>query len=326
MTGAAGGWRKLQSNPVGGGELGTCFDVSVLQEDGRFRMWFSWRPRKSLALVESLDGIHWGEPQIVLGPNPQTVWEEDVNRPAVLQRADGHHLWYTGQTPSRSYLGYATSPDGAAWTRQSAEPVLSAEPGWEKNTAVMCPHVLWEERLKLFRMWYSGGEQYEPNALGYATSADGLHWTKCSENPVFQPDAGSPWERHKVPACQIVQHNGWHVMFYIGFRDEHCAQIGVARSRDGVTGWERHPQNPILFPTGEGWDVEACYKPFALLEGDRWLLWYNGRRGNVEQIGLAIHSGRELWPASAETSSPMAPCPLASTISQARRVSMSTSA
>ncbi|HKM52332.1 MAG TPA: hypothetical protein VJY33_02920 [Isosphaeraceae bacterium] len=33
----------------------------------------------------------------------------------------------------------------------------------------MCPHVLWDEQAKLYRMWYSGGEQYEPNAIGFAT-------------------------------------------------------------------------------------------------------------------------------------------------------------
>ena len=32
-------------------------------------------------------------------------------------------------------------------------------------------------------MWYSGGEQYEPNAIGYATSPDGLAWTKHAKQP-----------------------------------------------------------------------------------------------------------------------------------------------
>jgi hypothetical protein len=85
-------------------------------------------------------------------------------------------------------------------------------------------------------------------------------------------------------------------MFYIGFRDENRAQIGLARSRDGLTGWQRHPGNPILFPAAGAWDADACYKPFALFDraGDRWLLWYNGRRGAVEQIGLAMHPGYDL--------------------------------
>ena len=52
------GWRKYEQNPVLGGKLGTCFDVSVLKEGDKYRMWFSWRPKKSIALVESRDGIH----------------------------------------------------------------------------------------------------------------------------------------------------------------------------------------------------------------------------------------------------------------------------
>src|SRR5205807_1889614 len=66
-TGA--GWIKYGHNPVLGGKLGTCFDVSVLKDDHTYCMWFSWRPRKSVALVESQDGFHWSDPPlIVLGP------------------------------------------------------------------------------------------------------------------------------------------------------------------------------------------------------------------------------------------------------------------
>ena len=52
----AGGWIKCPSNPVLGGEYGTCFDICVLKDGGVFRMWFSWRPKASIALVESKDG------------------------------------------------------------------------------------------------------------------------------------------------------------------------------------------------------------------------------------------------------------------------------
>jgi hypothetical protein len=103
------GWAKCEGNPVLGGVYGTCFDVSVLREAGAYRMWFSWRPRQSLALVESSDGIHWsGPPRIVLGPMADTGSEDNVNRPVVLKRADGYHLWYTGQAKGRSAIGYAT--------------------------------------------------------------------------------------------------------------------------------------------------------------------------------------------------------------------------
>ena len=49
---------KYPCNPIfGGGELGTCFDVYVSRDKGRYRMDFSWRPKKSLAVTFSDDGI-----------------------------------------------------------------------------------------------------------------------------------------------------------------------------------------------------------------------------------------------------------------------------
>jgi len=116
------GWVKHPSNPVLGGELGTCFDISVLKEGDRYRMWFSWRPRKSLALVESRNGVDWNEPVLVLEPNPATGWEDLVNRPVVLRRPDGYHLWYSGMNREQSWIGYATSPDGVTWERRSDTP------------------------------------------------------------------------------------------------------------------------------------------------------------------------------------------------------------
>ena len=247
-----------------------------------------------MALVESKEGLHWSEPpQVVLGPRQGTGWEDDINRPYVLKRADGYHLWYTGQAKGHSAIGYATSPDGVTWTRMSDKPVLVSDLPWEK-VAVMCPSVLWDEPAKVFRMWYSGGEQNEPNAIGYATSPDGLVWTKYAGNPIFTPDPQTPWEIHKVTACQVEKCGAWYVMFYIGFRDEPHAQIGIARSRDGLTQWQRHPGNPIVRPGVGRWDHDACYKPFAIFDGTQWLLWYNGRHGHLEQIGVVLHAGADL--------------------------------
>jgi predicted GH43/DUF377 family glycosyl hydrolase len=287
------GWVKDARSPVLGGSLGTCFDVSVLRDGETYRMWFSWRPRRSIALAESTDGVTWGEPSVVLGPNQASGWEEDVNRPVVLKQGGQYRMWYTGQAKGRSWIGYATSPDGKTWTRGSDRPVLSPDQPWEK-VAVMCPHVLYDAEARRYRMWYSGGEQYEPNAIGYATSADGRTWAKHEKNPVFRPESTNAWEKDRVTGCQVVRQGGWYVMFYIGFADKDRAQIGLARSKDGITGWERHPGNPIVRPGKGRWDEDAVYKPYAVFDGKRWLLWYNGRRGGTEQIGLALHEGEDL--------------------------------
>lgn len=236
-----------------------------------------------------------GPPRIVLSPRPETGWEDDLNRNAVVKRCGMYHMWYCGQARGFTRIGYATSPDGLDWTRHGSEPVMIPEYPWE-GRSVMCPHVIWDEEGHVFKMWYSAGETYEPDAIGYATSADGMAWKKHPANPIFAPDGSMPWEQHKVTACQVVKCAGWYIMFYIGFEDVNTARICVARSPNGITGWQRHPKNPVISPTAGGWDADACYKPFAVWNAERnqWLLWYNGRSGAPEYVGLATHEGFDL--------------------------------
>ena len=294
----SGGWEKYSGNPVLGGDYGTCFDISVLKDGDIYRMWFSWRPKSGIALVESKDGFHWSVPVIVLPQNKASGWENDVNRPVVIKQGGFYRMWYTGQADAgqptgHSAIGYATSNDGVTWKRMSDKPVLSADQPWEK-VAVMCPNVIWDKKAGLYKMWYSGGEQYEPDAIGYATSPDGMVWTKHKDNPIFKSDPTIEWEQDKVTACQVVKDGKWYLMFYIGFRDVDHAQIGIARSKDGITNWQRLSVNPIIRPGQDQWDADACYKPYAIFDGKKWLLWYNGRREHMEQIGMAIHEGHNL--------------------------------
>lgn len=297
-TGTNGGWEK-HSGALLGGQYGTCFDISVLKDEGGIQMYFSWRDCHSIARVTGTDGIHWSEPVICLEPREtEEGWENAVSRPYVLLRDGVYHMWYTGQLhvglrDGISCIFYAVSRDGVNFERQSDQPVIRPDVPWEKNS-VMCPSVLWDEKEKVYKMWYSGGEKYEPDAFGYATSPDGLHWSKHPQNPIFAADPTREWEQHKVGGCQVFFEDGWYRMFYIGYYNEDYAQIGMARSADGVTGWERSPSNPIIAPNTDSWDGEACYKPFAMRVGEDWYLWYNGRRGTHEQIGLAIQKGKEL--------------------------------
>lgn len=306
----SGGWRKYQDNPVfGGGKLGTCFDATFLREGNEYWMYVSWRPKRSIALTKSTDGIHWRDPVIVLRPDG-IQWATMLNRQIIIKRDGGYHMWFTGQAKG-SLIGYAVSEDGLTFTPVQKDPVLIASQRWEKDN-LMCPHVLWDESQHIYRMWYSGGEKYEPDALGYATSDDGIHWEKHPDNPIFKPEPTSRWEQAKVTGCQVIKHGDWHLMFYIGFENTHLARIGLARSRDGVKDWQRHAANPIIAPGRDTWDGLSCYKPYALFEKqqNRWLLWYNGRNRG-EQIGLVIHDGEDLgWDGSAQRLTNPVPRPL----------------
>lgn len=284
---------KHIDNPIyGTPETGTLFDVYLTKQTGnRFRMDFSWITNDTTAVSFSDDGVHWSPPQSTLTPDPTSGWEERINRNCVLKIGDVYKMWYTGQADDHSYIGYAESADGLTFHRVRREPILVPESPWE-GSSVMNPCVLFENDT--YRMWYSAGETYEPNVLAYAESADGIHWKKTPINPVFVNEPRNEFEQERIGGCQMIPNKELgYLLFYIGYRDIHTACICCTYSRDGITQFHRCKMNPLIPPTEDAWDADSCYKPSALFdpEQNEWRIWYNGRRGNEEYIGLAIQSG-----------------------------------
>ncbi len=290
---ATGSFRKYPTPVFGGPETGTMFDAFVRkQADGRLRMDVSWRPRESLAVTFSDDGIRWSDPIITLDPNPASGWEQIVNRNCVLPdpAGKGWLMWYTGQVweggHGKSWIGIARSDDGIHFERFREDPVLVPEANFEKES-VMNPFVMFENGK--YKMWYAAGETYEPNVICYAESDDGIKWTKCNKNPVFRSNPEKEYEQERIGACDILREvDGSYLMFYIGYRNIHTACICAARSKNGVTGWERVPENPLVMPTPDAWDEDSCYKPTVVkAEDGTYRLWYNGRGNKTEFIGYA---------------------------------------
>ena len=305
ISAAAGNWTPYAGNPVLGNEkLGTCFDVNVVTDGpAPYTMYFSWRPKKAIALVRSTDGFNWTqEPEICLAPNPASGWEDLVNRSVTVKKDGVWHMWYTGQVFANgswregwSRIGYATSTDGVRFTRVRREPVMVPELPFEK-TSVMNPYVRWDAKRALWRMWYAAGEIYEPNVLCYAESRDGLRWEKRKE-PVFEHGEALSWDRARVGACEVHPlPDGRWAMFYIGYSDIDTASIGCAISADGITGWRRLGSTAIVAPDLGTWNGSACYKPSCVRDetNNRWMLWYNGRNGAPEYVGMAVHEGLDL--------------------------------
>lgn len=286
------GWRKSPHNPVVGGNLGTCFDCCVLRENSIYRMWFSWRNKAGIGHAVSDDGVRWSDEKLVFAPPPKGGWKRAINRPSVLNINGRYMMWYAGLTQSNSAVGLAESEDGLTWRDMQQGPVLAPEESWE-GSSVMCPNVIHEDGAG-YKMWYSGGAQFEPLAIGYAESSNGVDWRRKPQ-PVLSA-AVDKFDCARVAGSSVVADRDGYTMFYIGFRNVEEAGICVARSNTGFDNWERHPHNPILAPTNDpaAWDYDSIYRPAVLKENDRWLMWYNGRRKDWEQIGFAVHEGLDL--------------------------------
>jgi hypothetical protein len=160
----SGGWAKYENNPIiGGGKLGTLYDVNVLKNgDGNWWMYFSWFDGNGVGFCESKDGLNWTKPVVCIsykdGWNYNRMETDYVTRPVVLKKDGIYRMWYTRQAPFRSWVGYAESPDGKNWERKNDKDVLLPTENWEKD-AVLCSQVIWDEQEQIFKMWYSGGRK-----------------------------------------------------------------------------------------------------------------------------------------------------------------------
>jgi len=185
----------------------------------------------------SVDGLDWTRQPggHVLVPTPGT-WDQDGLETVSVVKVNGQfYMWYLGKNyrPYRLQIGLATSPDGVRWTKHPGNPVLSPEQAFEGQN-VKEPSVLWDEEAGLFKMWYNGMEGRVVR-VGYATSPDGVTWTKL-EGPVN--GAGSAGWNHvhvvKAPA------GGYQMYFLIAY------SVYEAWSADGVHDWTLNPNGPVL--------------------------------------------------------------------------------
>lgn len=191
----------------------------------------------------------------------------------------------------------ALSENGYTFIKYKNNPILIPEFEYEKQS-VMNPHVIYDGEQKIFKMWYSAGETYEPDVICYASSQDGINWIKCKYNPIFIPNSNIfSLDSYKIGGCYIHKiSNKKYLMFYIGYSDINTARIFIAQSENGINNWKRG-NVPIIKPTIKEFDSEACYKPTALYDykNNKWMVWYNGRTKDREFIGIATFNKFQLF-------------------------------
>lgn len=296
--GATAGWTKVH-DPIMPKGFRVCQDAFVRKEGERYQMWFSWTDARLIAYCESKDGINWEYPTVVLPAVTGSVWEgHEVCRPSVVKKDGKYHMWYTGKmhatefSQASSCIGYAVSDDGITWERR-CEPVMRPQESWE-GRGVTYSHVIWDEDEQLFKMWYSAGEIREADAIGYATSKDGIHWRKFGQNPILTHRDGRYFEVSKVEGSFIIRQDGWYYMFYMGVDGDSITCVGIARSKDGVTNWVRHPSNPVYAATDGGWDWLGVRAPSVMVDGDTVKMWYTGLDRGVRTLGMIEHPGASL--------------------------------
>jgi len=143
------------------------------------------------------------------------TWNYHVDQPCVLFNSDSarYEMWFVGYQSGRpGRIGFATSTDGMNWTMYPS-PILTPDSGTWDSEGVEKQRVIREHGQ--YKMWYTGAANSTlvPASIGYATSPDGIHWTKYSGNPVMSPST-APWEAGIVYSPSIMPTSGGYRMWY----------------------------------------------------------------------------------------------------------------
>jgi predicted GH43/DUF377 family glycosyl hydrolase len=252
------------------------------------------------ALIVTNDWIRYENNPVIEGtPNE---WDgTGVRNPCVLKIDDTYLMYYMSSEmkDGENHIGLATSSDGMTWTKEASNPVLRRGTGWE-SFRISSPMVIFDDGV--YKMWYTGTTISFYYSIGYATSTDGITWTKYSSDPVFAHGTTGEWNDRAVSSPYVLKEDGIYKMWYTGRNyatNQH--RIGYATSTDGIN-WVDHPSSPII-DIGEpgSYDDLAVSNPTIIVADGKYHMWYQAVTTTEEStIAYASSVDGLVWEKSAD--------------------------
>jgi predicted GH43/DUF377 family glycosyl hydrolase len=202
-------------------------------------MWYSGSNTGSfdagaIGFATSQDGISWTKDS----HNPLLL-TSDLDRqyiatPYVISDGFRFDMWYTGKNTTNpttpTTILHATSFGNVEWEK-SYTAVLAASSdstAWDSG-GVYSPSVLYDGTT--YSLWYTGFSKSQSSPqIGFATSTDGINWTRWALNPIVSPGTGASWDSAGVEQPSVIQVGQSYLMYYDGFSDTAGGRIGIASS------------------------------------------------------------------------------------------------
>ena len=184
----------------------------------------------------------------------------------------------------------SATPAFGAWRRLSKTPIIAPQgSGWEA-AGTFNPAVIVRDGKII--MLYRAQDKSGTSRLGYAESADGLHFTRRAE-PVFSPSMD--YEKDGgVEDPRLVQFGDTYYLTYTGYNKKD-AQLCLATSKDLIH-WER---KGIILPANRGswnvrWTKSGAIVP-EKINGRYWMYFLGTSADNKDQTGLAYSTDLIHW-------------------------------
>jgi predicted GH43/DUF377 family glycosyl hydrolase len=147
-------------------------------------------------------------------------------------------------------------------------------------------------------MLYRAQDKQGTSRLGYAESADGIHFTRRNE-PVLRPK--EDYERDGgVEDPRLVQFGDTYYLTYTGYNKKD-AQLCLAISKDLIH-WDRRG---VIVPANQGnWNVKWTKSGTIVpekVDGKYWMYFLGTSADNKDQAGLAFSTDLFHWTEATQT-------------------------
>ena len=297
-------WVKYESNPIlspgsaGNWDSNVVGSCSVMKDGDDYKMWYRGQDSSltsRIGYATSVDGVTWTKHGIVLEPTPGSWDSAYISAPFVMKDDGVYRMWYCGATDIGGIarkIGYAESTDGISWIKHPNFVLEGDASEWDAYSLGNHP-VIKEDGT--FKMWYGAENAYGGiDHIGYATSADGINWTKYAGNPVFLAGSAN-WNSDAVVPGTLMKKDNTYMMWFFGQQGSEI-NIGYATSEDGIV-WNEYGENPVLeIDPASSWESSQVAAPAVLEEETGYRMYYTGVTSHgVAHVGMATDGPVAYW-------------------------------
>lgn len=255
-----------------------------------------------------------GSAKIVLESSADTLsWDSwSVRDVSILTNPDASYvkeegrltMYYTGCSDKMELQqsGRAFSYDnGYSWEKDPSNPILIVSPGRWDSKVSSSPWVMKGENGYL--MYYRGSSAAcKQDAIGLATSADGVTFQKHPDNPIIQSSQFNGILKNYTAMGvlnAIHSHEGNVMVFFEALESgyDQKGQIFGAQSDDGINFSPLNQGNPIFSARNvTSWPVRGVCNPRVIpLREKGYLLGFNGTYDGEYSIGFAYSENLKDW-------------------------------
>ena len=184
-----------------------------------------------------------------------------------------YYMWFTGVPEDgwKQRLYLAKSDDGKTWVKEALPINLPlGDPGSFDSRQIFRPSVLYDANAtpKLFKMWYSAEGDFG-GSIGYATSEDGVTWTKVVgpdglTNEVLPKGDPGTADGYSCSQPSVLLDGDTYHMWYTA-SDANNVRIAYATSSDGIV-WQK---GGVVVDIGPGNTECGAYSPTVWKSGTK---------------------------------------------------------